>query len=151
MAGRTPQGIVPDGSVRYDVFGIYKFDRDELAAGSIDLDPALEDIHTIIENRVTEIAGETGAKLHTGRSRNDQVATDLRLYAKRELSRVAHLVLDLQRVLAERADEVGEVYLPGYTHLQRAQPVLAPHVWLCWCEKLDRDRARDAEPLLLPA
>ena len=97
-----------------------------------------EDIHTAIERRVTQIAGDTGAKLHTGRSRNDQVATALRLWCKRELAHVAKLTLDLCDVLSTRAAESGwgadGVYLPGYTHMQRAQPVLlahhfAAHVW----------------------
>ena len=97
-----------------------------------------EDIHTAIERRVTQIAGDTGAKLHTGRSRNDQVATALRLWCKRELAYVAKLTLDLCDVLSTRAAESGwgtdGVYLPGYTHMQRAQPVLlahhfAAHVW----------------------
>ena len=97
-----------------------------------------EDIHTAIERRVTQIAGDAGAKLHTGRSRNDQVATALRLWCKRELAHVAKLTLDLCDVLSTRAAESGwgadGVYLPGYTHMQRAQPVLlahhfAAHVW----------------------
>jgi argininosuccinate lyase len=97
-----------------------------------------EDIHTAIERRVTQLAGDTGAKLHTGRSRNDQVATALRLWCKRELAHVAKLTLDLCDVLSTRAAESGwgadGVYLPGYTHMQRAQPVLlahhfAAHVW----------------------
>ena len=97
-----------------------------------------EDIHTAIERRVTQIAGDTGARLHTGRSRNDQVATALRLWCKRELAHVAKLTLDLCDVLSTRAAESGwgadGVYLPGYTHMQRAQPVLlahhfAAHVW----------------------
>src|SRR5262249_41282862 len=83
-----------------------------------------EDVHTAIERRVTEIAGDVGAKLHTGRSRNDQVATALRLYTRRQLLVVARAVVEAQSVLADRADEAGDVYLPGYTHLQRAQPVL---------------------------
>ena len=94
---------------------------------------------------MTEIAGAPGAKLHTGRSRNDQVATDLRLFAKRELGVVVDRVLALQGVLAERADEVGEAYLPGYTHLQRAQPVLLAHHLLAhgWALARDVDRLLD--------
>ena len=88
--------------------------------------PSDEDIHTAVERRVTELAGPAGAKLHTGRSRNDQVATDFRLWCKRELPAVARLVLALQEVLLGRADAGGGADLPGYTHLQRAQPVLPP-------------------------
>ena len=103
-----------------------------------------EDVHTAIERRVTEIAGAVGAKLHTGRSRNDQVATDLRLYAKRELLEVARGVTALQRVLLERAEGAGDAYLPGYTHLQRAQPVLLAHHLLAHAWALARDVDRIA-------
>src|SRR5262249_25781238 len=98
---------------------------DELAAGTFQFQPSDEDIHTAVERRVTELAGPAGAKLHTGRSRNDQVATDLRLWAKRALADVTRRVEGLQRVLLARAHGAHSVgaYLPGYTHLQRAQPV----------------------------
>ncbi|MEO7836244.1 MAG: argininosuccinate lyase [Acidimicrobiales bacterium] len=103
-----------------------------------------EDVHTAIERRVTEIAGSVGAKLHTGRSRNDQVVTALRLYARRELRGVARSVLALQEVLIDRADAAGDTYLPGYTHLQRAQPVLLAHHLLAhgWALARDVDRLR---------
>ena len=101
-----------------------------------------EDVHTAIERRVTEIAGAVGAKVHTGRSRNDQVATALRLFAKRELHGVARRVLALQQVLLQRAEEAEDVYLPGYTHMQRAQPVLLAHHLLAhgWALSRDADR-----------
>jgi argininosuccinate lyase len=119
--------------------------EEELMAGSFAFQPADEDIHTAVERRVTEIAGDAGAKLHTGRSRNDQVATDLRLFAKRELGVVVDRVLALQTALAERADEAGATYLPGYTHLQRAQPVLLGHHLLAhgWALARDVDRLLD--------
>jgi argininosuccinate lyase len=114
----------------------------ELTAGAFAFAPSDEDIHTAIERRVTELAGPAGAKLHTARSRNDQVATDLRLWCKRELPAVAGLVADLQDVLRRRAVEAGETYLPGYTHLQRAQPVLLAHHLLAhgWAFARDVDR-----------
>ena len=104
-----------------------------------------EDIHTAVERRVTELAGPAGAKLHTGRSRNDQVATDLRLFAKRELARSAAQILGLQEVLVARAIEAGDAYLPGYTHLQRAQPVLLAHHLMAhaWALARDLDRLLD--------
>ena len=107
--------------------------------------PADEDIHTAIERRVTEVAGATGGKLHTGRSRNDQVATALRLWCKRELRVVAERVLGLQQVLLDRAVAAGDAYLPGYTHLQRAQPVLLAHHLLAhgWALGRDVDRLLD--------
>jgi argininosuccinate lyase len=98
-----------------------------------------EDIHTAVERRVTELAGEVGAKLHTGRSRNDQVTTDLRLFARRELVGVAGGIHELQAVLLTRAEESGDAYLPGYTHLQRAQPVLLAHHLLAHAWALARD------------
>ena len=118
----------------------------ELSAGTFAFQPGDEDIHTAIERRVTELAGPAGARLHTGRSRNDQVATALRLWCKRELTDVARRVLDLQRVLVDRAEEAGGAYLPGYTHLQRAQPVLLGHHLLAhgWALARDVDRLIDA-------
>ncbi|MGH9190427.1 MAG: argininosuccinate lyase [Acidimicrobiales bacterium] len=117
----------------------------ELAAGLV---PSDEDVHTVVERRVTELAGPAGAKMHTGRSRNDQVATDLRLWAKRELTAVAVRVLALQEVLRDRAGTALSegTYLPGYTHLQRAQPVLLAHHLLAhgWALARDLDRLLDA-------
>jgi argininosuccinate lyase len=114
----------------------------ELGDGSFAFAPGDEDIHTAIERRVTELAGPAGAKLHTGRSRNDQVATDLRLYCKRVIAELAGRVHGLERVLFDRATEAGETYLPGYTHLQRAQPVLLAHHLLAhgWALARDVDR-----------
>jgi argininosuccinate lyase len=119
---------------------------DELADGSFAFVPSDEDIHTAVERRVTELAGPAGAKLHTGRSRNDQVATDLRLYTKRALAEVARRILGLQEVLLARADESGDAALPGYTHLQRAQPVTLAHHLLAhgWALARDVDRLLDA-------
>ena len=104
--------------------------------------PGDEDIHTAIERRVTELIGDVGAKLHTGRSRNDQVATALRLWCRRSLVGVAEEIMALQDVLAQRAREAADVYLPGYTHLQRAQPVLLAHHLLAhgWALARDVDR-----------
>lgn len=118
----------------------------EFASGTFKLVESDEDIHTAIERRVTEIAGPAGAKLHTGRSRNDQVATALRLFAKRELGATARRVLSLIDVLDRRADEAGATYLPGYTHLQRAQPVLLSHHLRAhaWSLTRDVDRLLDA-------
>jgi argininosuccinate lyase len=123
---------------------------DELAAGSLAFKPGDEDIHTAVERRVTELAGPAGARLHTGRSRNDQVATDLRLFAKRELRSVAVRLVGLQQVLLDRAREAGDSYLPGYTHLQRAQPVLLAHHLLAhgWSFARDIDRLEDCRARL---
>ncbi|MCU1378271.1 MAG: argH, partial [Acidimicrobiales bacterium] len=117
----------------------------ELAAGTFEFVESDEDVHTAVERRVTELAGAAGAKLHTGRSRNDQVATDLRLWCKRELAVVGSRIVALQEVLLERAEEAGATYLPGYTHLQRAQPVLLSHHLLAhgWAFARDLDRLLD--------
>jgi argininosuccinate lyase len=114
----------------------------ELTSGAFAFVAADEDIHTAVERRVTELGGPAGARLHTGRSRNDQVATDLRLWCKDELPAVAAKVVALQAVLLDRARQAGDVYLPGYTHLQRAQPVLLAHHLLAhgWALARDVDR-----------
>jgi argininosuccinate lyase len=117
----------------------------ELAGDTFAFAPTDEDIHTAIERRVTEIAGDAGAKLHTGRSRNDQVALDLRLFLRREGRALIRRIHDLQAVLLQRAEESNEIALPGYTHLQRAQPVLLAHHLLAhfWTFARDVDRWRD--------
>jgi argininosuccinate lyase len=120
----------------------------ELTAGTFAFLPLDEDIHTAIERRVTELAGAAGAKLHTGRSRNDQVALDLRLYVRREGRALGRRIHELQEVLLRRAGEAHaeNAYLPGYTHVQRAQPVLLAHHLLAhfWALGRDLDRLRDA-------
>jgi len=105
-----------------------------------------EDIHTAVERRVTELT-PAGAKLHTGRSRNDQVATDLRLWTRGALSDVAEAVLGFQQTLLHRAVEAGETLMPGYTHLQQAQPVLLAHHLLAhgWALTRDVDRLMEAK------
>jgi argininosuccinate lyase len=121
----------------------------EFRAGQLNFVASDEDVHTAIERRVTELVGAPGAKLHTGRSRNDQVATAFRRYLGRELAVVADRALDLVEVLAERADEAGTgedaAYLPGYTHLQQAQPVLLAHHLMAhaWALLRDVDRIAD--------
>ena len=119
--------------------------EEELAGETFAFAPSDEDIHTAIERRVTEIAGAVGAKLHTGRSRNDQIALDMRLYLRREGRAVALRIQELQRVLLQRAGESTEIALPGYTHLQRAQPVLLAHHLLAhfWALARDVDRWHD--------
>ncbi len=120
---------------------------DELSSGTFRFGPGDEDVHTAVERRVTELTGPTGAKIHTGRSRNDQVATDLRLWTKRELAATARRIVALQRVLLDRAQSAATkgTYLPGYTHLQRAQPVLLAHHLLAhaWALARDVDRLLD--------
>ena len=138
-------GLMSDGDAA-SVLRALDATEAELADGSFDFQLSDEDIHTAVERRVTELAGDAGARLHTGRSRNDQVATDLRLWTLRELADLAGLVTAFQNTLAARADEAGEAHLPGYTHLQQAQPVLLAHHLLAhgWALARDVDRLLDA-------
>jgi argininosuccinate lyase len=117
----------------------------ELAAGKLPLRIELEDIHMHIEQALIDRLGDTGRKLHTARSRNDQVSTDVRLWVRDALDRVDAALADLQRAFLGRCDGDFDVVLPAYTHLQRAQPVLAPHYWLAYVEKFQRDRERVAD------
>lgn len=105
----------------------------------------LEDIHMHIERSLIDRIGDIGRKLHTGRSRNDQVSTDFRLWIRDAIDRVDARLVELQKAFVGRCDIDAEVILPAYTHLQRAQPVLAPHYWLAYCEKFERDRQRLAD------
>jgi argininosuccinate lyase len=101
-----------------------------------------EDVHSFVEAELVEGIGDTGYKLHTGRSRNDQVATDLRLFLRGEIDALHELIRDLQRALIELAEANRDCVIPGYTHLQRAQPILFAHYLLAYFEMLKRDRAR---------
>jgi argininosuccinate lyase len=114
----------------------------KLDEGQIDLDPAHEDIHMYIEHRLIEKVGELGGKLHTGRSRNEQVALDLRLYLKTEIGQIVGEIRELQEALLDQAETHLDVVMPGYTHLQRAQPVLWAHHLMAYVEMLGRDVAR---------
>jgi len=117
----------------------------EIAAGSFPLRIELEDIHMHIERALVERLGDVGRKLHTARSRNDQVATDFRLWVREAIDQIDARLVELQRALVGRCEADLDVILPGYTHMQRAQPVLAPHYWLAYCEKFERDRGRLAD------
>jgi argininosuccinate lyase len=116
--------------------------RAELESGRFVFRPELEDIHMNVERRVSDLAGAVGGKLHTGRSRNDQIALDERLYLKHVVAGVQDGLRDVQRALVARAEETIGVAMPGYTHLQRAQPVLLAHHLLAYVFMLARDRER---------
>ncbi len=119
--------------------------EDRIAKGKMPFRIELEDIHMHIEQALIDALGDVGRKLHTARSRNDQVATDLRLWVRESLDRVTELLQELQRAFLARCERDAGVILPAYTHMQRAQPVLAAHYWLAYVEKLERDRARVAD------
>src|SRR5687767_5682349 len=116
--------------------------RGEIEAGNYPCKTELEDIHMHIEQALIERLGDVGRKLHTGRSRNDQVATDLRLWVRNAIDKIDERIVELQKAFVGRCEHDFDVVLPAYTHLQRAQPVLAPHYWLAYCEKFERDRQR---------
>jgi len=116
--------------------------KQEMDEGGFIFDEAFEDIHSLVEKTLVQRVGPVGEKLHTGRSRNDQVSLDLRMYMKEAIRRVESLIEEMQRVLVRRGEEEIEVIMPGYTHLQRAQPVLLSHHLLAYYEMLRRDRER---------
>src|SRR5713226_2429458 len=117
-----------------------------LGAGYFD-EPSSEDVHSFVEARLVEMIGDTGRKLHTGRSRNDQVATDLRLWLRDEIDRLAAALRGAQEGLLDLAEAHRDAVIPGYTHLQRAQPVLFAHWCLAYFEMLMRDRDAVARAL----
>jgi argininosuccinate lyase len=117
----------------------------EIARGEFPFSTALEDIHTHIERALIERLGDLGRKLHTGRSRNDQVVTDVKLWVRDAIDDLDGRLKELQRALLESAERDRDLILPGYTHLQRAQPVLAAHYFLAYVEKYERDRGRLAD------
>ena len=119
--------------------------RIELETGAFPFRPELEDIHTNIERRLVEIAGAVGGKLHTGRSRNDQIALDERLYLREVIGDAREGLRAVQTVLVARAAESVDVAMPGYTHLQRAQPVVLAHHLLAYVFMFERDRGRLAD------
>jgi len=115
---------------------------ESIEAGRFRFDKKYEDIHMVIESALIKKIGEPGRKLHTGRSRNDQVALDMRLWMRDRIDYINGLITDLQRALVELAKEQGQIVMPGYTHLQRAQPVLVGSYLLNFAEQFQRDRAR---------
>ena len=116
--------------------------RAELEAGTFPFRPELEDIHTNVERRLVELVGEVGGKLHTGRSRNDQIALDERMYLKDAIVRAREGLRAVQAALVARAGETADAPMPGYTHLQRAQPILLAHHLLAYVFMFERDRER---------
>jgi argininosuccinate lyase len=108
-------------------------------------DPSIEDVHHYVEKRLVEVAGEVGFKLHTGRSRNEQIATDLRLYVRAQIDAITELLVELAQQFVNQAESAGDAVMPSYTHLQRAEPVLVAHWLLAYVEMLLRDLGRLAD------
>ena len=142
MLGR--QGIIPRADADRIVRGLREIEK-EIERGEFTFDDRLEDIHTNIEARLAEKIGEAADRLHTARSRNDQVATDLRLFLKERVAELLMAINLLQSALLDTAERHRDAVLPGYTHLQRAQPVLLAHHLLAYFEMLERDFQRLAE------
>jgi argininosuccinate lyase len=133
--------IISAGECQQMVDGLESI-RQEIAAGKFQWSVALEDVHMNIEAALTDRIGDVGKKLHTGRSRNDQIATDLRLYVRDEIDQIEKLISQLQSALVGLAEREASTIMPGFTHLQTAQAVTFGHHMLAWFEMLERDRSR---------
>jgi argininosuccinate lyase len=116
----------------------------EIESGKFEWKLDLEDVHLNIEARLTQLSGDAGKRLHTGRSRNDQIATDVRLWLRGEIDLISVLLADLQKALLDLADRNAETVMPGFTHLQVAQPVTFGHHLLAYVEMFSRDAERKA-------
>jgi argininosuccinate lyase len=144
VRGLGRAGLVSEDEVAQLVAGLEGLAGD-VEAGTIEWDPALEDVHMNLESALAERIGPVAGKLHTGRSRNDQVATDLRLWLRRAVERLDAAMLEMERSLVDLAEREGDAILPGTTHIQPAQPVLLAHHLLAYVEMLERDRGRLAD------
>ncbi|AXL20847.1 argininosuccinate lyase [Megasphaera stantonii] len=134
------QGIISAADKDAIVAGL-KAIYGQIEQGEFEFSVELEDIHMNIEKRLTDAIGEAGKRLHTGRSRNDQVALDTHMYVRREIAAIAKLMIQLQESIVKAAEKYGDVIMPGYTHLQRAQPILFSHHLMAYFSMLSRDFA----------
>ncbi|MEW8040330.1 MAG: argininosuccinate lyase [Candidatus Thiodiazotropha endolucinida] len=138
------QGILSDSERDAIVHGLKQI-RKRIEQGDFTWSISLEDVHMNVESALTEAIGDAGKKLHTGRSRNDQVATDIRLWLRDEIEQIKDAILRLQTALLDKAELEADTILPGFTHLQTAQPVSFGHHMMAWFEMLERDRGRLAD------
>ena len=138
------QGIITKADAREILKGLEQV-RGEIERGEFAFSQALEDIHMNVESRLAELIGPAAGRLHTARSRNDQVALDFRLYVRDSLDAFDSVLAGLQQVLAAKAETHADVVMPGFTHLQPAQPVTFGHHLLAYVEMLGRDRGRFAD------
>ncbi|MCE5287488.1 MAG: argininosuccinate lyase [Pelosinus sp.] len=134
-------GIIAEDEADTIIEGLKGILKD-IEAGNFSFEVSLEDIHMNIEQRLTDRIGAVGGKLHTARSRNDQVALDTHMYLKKEIKVIAGLIMDFEKALIEAAEKYPEAIMPGYTHLQRAQPILFPHHMMAYFFMLTRDFSR---------
>ena len=135
------QGIIEKDEAD-QIISALKDIKADIEAGKIEFTIEQEDIHMNIESILTERIGDVGKKLHTARSRNDQVAVDFRMYLKEEINEIQSLLKNLKSALYEIADKNQETIMPGYTHLQRAQPVTLAHYMLAYYNMFNRDEQR---------
>lgn len=135
------QGIIPQADSEKIVAELEKIKTD-IETGALAIDPDAEDIHTFIEGELTARIGSAGKRLHTARSRNDQVALDIRLTLKKECAQLRELLTQLAQVLCQKAEQYSDTIMPGYTHMQRAQPITFGHHLLAYAEMLLRDISR---------
>ena len=135
------QGIIDEEEMGQIVAGLLEI-REEISSGEFPWKPGLEDLHMNIESRLSEKIGPAAGKLHTARSRNDQIALDMRMYAREAIARILGCLHGFREIIVDAAGDHAEVVLPGYTHLQRGQPVLLAHHLLAYFEMLGRDIQR---------
>ena len=140
------QGILSEEEASQIINALAEIKR-EMDKGDFQFDEGHEDIHTLVEKTLIDKVGAVGEKVHTGRSRNDQISLDMRLYVREAIERVISLITEMQKTLLTVAEKNLDVLMPGYTHLQRAQPVLLSHHLLAYYEMLKRDRERFKENL----
>ena len=134
-------GVITENEADVIIQGL-KTLQQKAVKGELEYSAKLEDIHLNIEHHLTELIGPTGGKLHTARSRNDQVATDMHLYLKEQVSDIIELITEFQKALVHQAEQNIETLMPGYTHLQRAQPISFAHHLMAYFWMLDRDKQR---------
>ena len=137
----SARGIIPTDDADAIIAGLETILAD-ITSGALPIDPAAEDIHMFVEAELTKRIGDAGKRLHTARSRNDQVALDTRLYLRDEINEIVSLTLSLIEVLTDRAEEYKSAIMPGYTHLQRAQPITFGHHLMAYAMMLQRDVGR---------
>ena len=135
------QGIIPEKDAEKIIEGLKEIEK-EIKEGKFQWKKELEDVHMNIEKALIEKIGDVGGKLHTGRSRNDQVITAFRLYLKTETQNIINLIEELKKALLEKAEETVDIVMPAYTHLQRAQPIRLAHYFLAYLEMYNRDQER---------
>ena len=135
------QGIIPLKDSEKIIAGLIEISK-RIDNGTIEIDNASEDIHSFIESILTYYIGDEGKKLHTGRSRNDQVTLDTKIYLKKYIKIIIDELLKLQETLLEKANSNINTIMPGYTHMQKAQPITFAHHLLAYCEMFKRDIGR---------